>query len=300
MKMRNKLGTLVQRRYPRKYARHPHRKIQVPSTPTKHKHEAPSSKNIFSRRYCATMRCPSESKFTLDVPNAPMYLPREDISCISLYRLNESPFSSRVDVRVRRHFDEGSCRYPRTLYHCEPPDCLVNRLLRRRSKKTSKLRVTGLCVGNSPVTGEFPAQMASNSDFFSIWWRHHVFTVYMLQCHSFHETDDEERESAHVVIGQIEQVEATLKHRHHHGDVTSLWWRHVNVQASNFYGLWALGKLILGLYSLSGRTPYRQILWSLEAARLDVEIIVSLWNLTGILAAWLPRYLSNFKAITNV
>ena len=28
----------------------------------------------------------------------------------------------------------------------------------RRSKKISKLRVTGLCVGNSPVTGEFPAQ----------------------------------------------------------------------------------------------------------------------------------------------
>ena len=25
-------------------------------------------------------------------------------------------------------------------------------------KKTSKLRVTGLCDGNSPVTGEFPAQ----------------------------------------------------------------------------------------------------------------------------------------------
>ena len=27
-----------------------------------------------------------------------------------------------------------------------------------RSKKTSKLRVTGLCVGNSPGTGEFPAK----------------------------------------------------------------------------------------------------------------------------------------------
>ena len=36
-------------------------------------------------------------------------------------------------------------------------------------KKTSKLRVTGLCVGNSPVTGEFPAQMASNAEIFSIW-----------------------------------------------------------------------------------------------------------------------------------
>ena len=27
---------------------------------------------------------------------------------------------------------------------------------RRRSKKTSKVRVTGLCEGKSPVTGEFP------------------------------------------------------------------------------------------------------------------------------------------------
>ena len=35
-------------------------------------------------------------------------------------------------------------------------DCLLNRLFRRRSKKTSKLRVTGLCAGNSPGTGEFP------------------------------------------------------------------------------------------------------------------------------------------------
>ena len=36
-----------------------------------------------------------------------------------------------------------------------------------------KLRVTGLCVGNSPGTGEFPAQMASNAENVSIWWRHH-------------------------------------------------------------------------------------------------------------------------------
>ena len=55
----------------------------------------------------------------------------------------------------------------------QPHNCLLNRLFRRRSKKTSKLRVTGLCVGNSPVTGEFPAQMASNAENVSIWWRHH-------------------------------------------------------------------------------------------------------------------------------
>ena len=55
----------------------------------------------------------------------------------------------------------------------QPHDCLFNRLFRRRSKETSKLRVTGLCAGNSPGTGEFPAQMASNAENVSIWWRHH-------------------------------------------------------------------------------------------------------------------------------
>ena len=58
----------------------------------------------------------------------------------------------------------------------QPHGCLLNRLFRRKSKKTSKLRVTGLCVGNSPGTGEFPAQMASYAENVSIWWRHHDTT----------------------------------------------------------------------------------------------------------------------------
>ena len=36
----------------------------------------------------------------------------------------------------------------------------------RRSKEASKLRVNGLCARNSPVTGEFPTQMASNAEMF--------------------------------------------------------------------------------------------------------------------------------------
>ena len=56
----------------------------------------------------------------------------------------------------------------------QPREYLLSRLIRRRSKKTSKLRVTGLCAGNSPVSGEFPAQRASNAENVSIWWRHHV------------------------------------------------------------------------------------------------------------------------------
>ena len=31
-----------------------------------------------------------------------------------------------------------------------------------------------LCEGNSPVTGEFPAERASNAENASIWWRHHA------------------------------------------------------------------------------------------------------------------------------
>ena len=40
-------------------------------------------------------------------------------------------------------------------------------------RKKSKLRVTGLCEGNSPVTDEFPSQRASNAENISIRWRHH-------------------------------------------------------------------------------------------------------------------------------
>ena len=54
-----------------------------------------------------------------------------------------------------------------------PHDCLLNRLFGHKWKKTAKLRLTGLCEGNSPGTGEFPAQRASIAEKVSIWWRHH-------------------------------------------------------------------------------------------------------------------------------
>ena len=65
-------------------------------------------------------------------------------------------------------------------------DCLLNHLFGIRSKKTSKLRITGLCAGNSPGTGEFPAPRASNAENVSIWWRHHVthsMLRWTLECH---------------------------------------------------------------------------------------------------------------------
>ena len=80
----------------------------------------------------------------------------------------------------------------------QPQNCLLNNFFRRRSKKTPKLRVTGLCLGNSPGTGEFNAQMASNAEHVSIWWRHHgdrsgriesgrkIHTIHVIRSYSEH------------------------------------------------------------------------------------------------------------------
>ena len=66
----------------------------------------------------------------------------------------------------------------------QPDDCLLNRLFRRRSKKTSKLRVTGPLCGEFTGTGEFPAQRASYAENVSIWWRHHE-TLAKRSCNSW-------------------------------------------------------------------------------------------------------------------
>ena len=59
----------------------------------------------------------------------------------------------------------------------QPYECLLTVYPRCRSKKASKHRVTGLCEGNSPVTGEFPTQRTSDAENVSIiWWRHHATT----------------------------------------------------------------------------------------------------------------------------
>ena len=81
------------------------------------------------------------------------------------------PARNRYDARVPCTWYE---MYTNSLQWChnerdgvsnhQPHDYLLNRLFRRRSKKTLKLRVTGLCAGKSPVTGEFPAQRASNAE----------------------------------------------------------------------------------------------------------------------------------------
>ena len=85
--------------------------------------------------------------------------------------LLSSQVNSQCEALRWRHNDHAG------VSNHQPHGCLLNRLFRRKSKKTSKLRVTGLCAGNSPGTGEFPAQMASYAENVSIWWRHHVARI---------------------------------------------------------------------------------------------------------------------------
>ena len=81
--------------------------------------------------------------------------------------MNVSQWDSIQSALRWRHNDHAG------VSNHQPHGCLLNRLFRLKSKITSKLRVTGLCAGNSPGTGEFPAQMASYAENVSIWWRHH-------------------------------------------------------------------------------------------------------------------------------
>ena len=50
------------------------------------------------------------------------------------------------------------------VYNQRRLNCLLIRLFRHRSKKTSQLRVTGLCGENSTVIGEFPLQRACDME----------------------------------------------------------------------------------------------------------------------------------------
>ena len=68
------------------------------------------------------------------------------------FRGDNSGMLKTLMSRKWRHNDRDDFSNHRRL------DCLLNRLFRHRSKKTSKFRVTGLCEGNSPVTGEFPTK----------------------------------------------------------------------------------------------------------------------------------------------
>ena len=97
---------------------------------------------------------------------------------LSMHDRCPHPCKIRIPLQWRHNERDG-------VSNRQPHDSFLNLLFMRRSKKTSKLRVTGLCAGNSPMTGEFPAQRASNAENVSIWWRHHII---MDQSQAIHNT----------------------------------------------------------------------------------------------------------------
>ena len=109
----------------------------------------------------------------------------------------------------------------------QPHHCLLTRLFGCRSKETSKLHITGLCVGNSSGTGELPAQMASNAEHVSIWWRHHdsewECVPYVLLCRTRNISYGVYCACDMIIFGGVRSV--LLKGiRWHHGALsTSVW-----------------------------------------------------------------------------
>ena len=86
---------------------------------------------------------------------------RQNDIATSFWRYNDVIIASRVhwiSSLQWRHNERDGVSNHRCL------ECLLNRLLRPRSKKTSKLRVPGLREGNPPATGGFPSQRASKAE----------------------------------------------------------------------------------------------------------------------------------------
>ena len=90
------------------------------------------------------------------------------------FQHDSRPFATTWHVMIRCRVALQWCHHERDGVSIHRRlDCLFNRLFKRRSKKTSKLRLTGLFEMNPSVTSWFPSQRASNAENVSIWWRHH-------------------------------------------------------------------------------------------------------------------------------
>ena len=142
----------------------------------------------------------------------------------------------------------------------QPQGCLLNRLFRRQSKKTSKLRVTGLCARNSPGTGEFPAQMASYAENVSIWWRHHVSN--MPQEHTVHTIVSSSNQTTanewySDLMMTIRRIANTLHTRH--------WWKF-----TSYYTYHTLDKMYLA--SIYVFIAFEQLLQMMRIIRRNVLI----------------------------
>ena len=138
--------------------------------PWRHQHCAPSR---------ADFNLPIESG---GITNHMSYVITETTCGLTIILVTYSANRFRYFVSLRwRHNDHDS------VSNHQPHGCLLNRLFRRRSKKTSNLRVTGLCVGNSPGPVNSPHKGPVTQKMFPfddvIMWRRTITSVDMANCH---------------------------------------------------------------------------------------------------------------------
>ena len=151
----------------------------------------------------------------------------------------------------------------------------------RHQMETFSVLLT-ICAGNSPVPDEFPTQRPVTRSF-----------------DVFFDLRPNKRLSKQSWGWWFDTPSRPLW-RHRNGLLTSPIY-HVTVirkwlifRMAPFWGQKSFTsyKKNHGLVSVSNKTSYHKIWWSLEAARLVVWIIASLWNFT-----LLPKGLTNFRAI---
>ena len=134
------------------------------------------SHNLFDRSHCYPWWGDKGTDSRLEKKNLPALLPLQVMYCdVHWLRVIIFLEEKHRDALIRK----SHCGYYSDVIMSEMASqttgvsIIYSSLLRRRSKKTSELRFIGLCEGNSPVTGEFPAQRSINVENASIWWRHH-------------------------------------------------------------------------------------------------------------------------------
>ena len=119
-----------------------------------------TSKNVLNLETKLSQKFMRHTKLATDAPHMYTYVSRipTDEQYCSVFQKTAFAYSSRTwsfisftSLQWRQNEHDGITNHRRL-------DCSLYRLFRRKWKKTSKLRVIGLCEGNSPVTGEFPAQ----------------------------------------------------------------------------------------------------------------------------------------------
>ena len=99
--------------------------------------------------------------------------------CVVIWTISRRDILSKLTPLQWRHNQSDSVWYHRCLY------CLLIRLIRRISKKASKLHVTGLCDGIHRWPVVSPRKKNSNTNIVSIWWPHHgIFDVSRMKKHS--------------------------------------------------------------------------------------------------------------------